>query len=88
MAPFPVTSSIERVRFGRAQIAVACLPFAAAYLPAAPTYITSLDYQPVSLDALVRALFGEIGPQGKLPVTVRLPPPRKGVLYWLGFAQG
>lgn len=65
-------------------VAAAGTPYDVAYLPAAPTFITSLDYQPVSLDALVRALFGEIDPSGKLPVTVREAPPSKAVLYPFG----
>ena len=62
-------------------VAAVGTPYDVAYLPAAPTFITSLDYQPVSLDALVQALFGEINPSGKLPVTVRQPSPSKRVLY-------
>ena len=63
-------------------------PYDIAYLPNAPTFITSLDYQPVSLDALVEALFGEVDPSGKLPVTITEPPPSKGVLYPFGFGLG
>jgi beta-N-acetylhexosaminidase len=66
-------------------VAAVGTPYDVAYLPAAPTFITSLDYQPVSLDALVQALFGEINPSGRLPVTVRRPPPSKRVLYPFGY---
>jgi pimeloyl-ACP methyl ester carboxylesterase len=59
-----------------------------AYLPAAETFITSLDYQPVSLEAMVQALFGEINPSGKLPETVRQPPPASGVLHPFGYGLG
>jgi beta-N-acetylhexosaminidase len=69
-------------------VAAVGTPYDVAYLPAAPTFITSLDYQPVSLDALVQALFGEIDPKGKLPVTVRRAPPKKGVLYPFGYGIG
>ena len=60
-------------------------PYDVAYLPNAPTFITSLDYQPPSLEAMVEAIFGEVDPTGKLPVTVREPPPSKGVLYPFGY---
>lgn len=63
-------------------------PYDVAYLPNAPTFITSLDYQPVSLDAMVEALFGEIDPSGKLPVTVTQPPPSKQALYPFGAGIG
>lgn len=63
-------------------------PYDVAYLPGAPTFITSLDYQPVSLDAMVEALFGEIDPSGKLPVTVTQPPPSKQTLYPFGAGLG
>ncbi len=69
-------------------VAAVGTPYDVAYLPAAPTFITSLDYQPVSLDALVEALFGEIDPGGRLPVTVRQPPPSKEVLYPFGYGIG
>lgn len=69
-------------------VAAVGTPYDVAYLPAAPTFITSLDYQPVSLEALVQALFGEIDPSGKLPVTVRRPPPAAGILYPFGYGIG
>ena len=59
-------------------------PYDVAYLPSAPTFITSLDYQPPSLEAMVEALFGELNPSGRLPVTVRQPPPSTAVLYPFG----
>lgn len=54
-------------------VAAVGTPYDVAYLPGAATFIASLDYQPPSLDALVEALFGEIEPGGKLPVTVTAP---------------
>jgi len=69
-------------------VAAVGTPYDVAYLPSAPTFITSLDYQPVSLDALVEAMFGEIGPSGKLPVTVRQQPGTPGTLYPFGFGLG
>jgi len=69
-------------------VAAVGTPYDVAYFPSASTFITSLDYQPVSLHALVRAMFGEINPTGKLPVTITDPPPSKTVLYPLGYGIG
>jgi beta-N-acetylhexosaminidase len=63
-------------------------PYDVAYFPSASTFITSLDYQPVSLHALVRALLGEIQPTGNLPVTITEPPPSTKVLYPFGYGIG
>jgi beta-N-acetylhexosaminidase len=66
-------------------VAAVGTPYDVAYFPAATTFITGYDYQPVSLHALVRAMFGEIAPSGKLPVTITEPPPSTKVLYPFGF---
>lgn len=63
-------------------------PYDIAYFPGASTFITSYDFQPVSLHAMVRALFGELHPSGKLPVTITAPPPSKRVLYPFGYGLG
>ena len=60
-------------------------PYDIAYFPGASTFITGYDYQPVSLHALVRGLFGEIDSTGRLPVTVTEPPPSTRVLYPFGY---
>lgn len=60
-------------------------PYDVAYLPGAATFVTTYDYQPVSLQALVRVLFGEVGARGELPVTVTEPPPSTKVLYPYGY---
>lgn len=65
-------------------VAAVGTPYDVAYLPGAPTFITSLDYQPVSLNALVQALFGEVDPSGRLPVTITQPA-SKEVLFPFGF---
>jgi beta-N-acetylhexosaminidase len=66
-------------------VAAVGTPYDIAYLPSASTFITSVDYQPVSLKALVQAMFGQLNPTGKLPVTITPPPPSKTVLYPFGF---
>lgn len=64
-------------------VAAVGTPYDVAYLPGAPTFITSMSYQPPSLEAMVEAMFGEIPPRGKLPVTITAPGSSK-VLYPFG----
>jgi beta-N-acetylhexosaminidase len=66
-------------------VAAVGTPYDIAYFPGASTFITGYDYQPVSLHALVRAMFGEIQISGKLPVTIMEPPPSTKVLYPFGY---
>ena len=66
-------------------VAAVGTPYDIAYFPSASTFITSYDYQPVSLHALVRAMFGEIQTRGRLPVTIREPSPSTKVLYPFGY---
>jgi beta-N-acetylhexosaminidase len=68
-------------------VAAVGTPYDVAYLPGAPTFITSLDYQPPSLEALVEALFGGFEPGGKLPVTITAPS-SPNVLYPFGSGIG
>lgn len=62
-------------------------PYDVAYLPGAQTFITSYSYQPPSLEAMVEAMFGEVDPGGKLPVTVTAPG-SASVLYPFGAGVG
>ena len=66
-------------------VAAVGTPYDVAYLPGVSTFITSVGYQPVSLKPLVQAIFGQLNPTGKLPVTITQPPPSKTVLYPFGF---
>jgi beta-N-acetylhexosaminidase len=66
-------------------VAAVGTPYDIAYLPGAATFITSLDYQPVSLHALVRAIFGQVKPSGKLPVTITRPGRPNAVLFPFGY---
>jgi beta-N-acetylhexosaminidase len=63
-------------------------PYDIAYFPNASTFITSYDFQPVSLHPLVKALFCELQPGERLPVTITKPPPSTEVLYPFGFHRG
>lgn len=66
-------------------VAMVGTPYDAAYLQGASTVLATYDFQPVSLDALVNVMFGQRAPAGRLPVTVRKPPPSRTVLYPFGF---
>ena len=66
-------------------VAAVGTPYDIAYFPTVSTFITGYDYQPVSLNALVRAMFGGVHLTGKLPVTVPKPPPSRHVLYPFGY---
>jgi beta-N-acetylhexosaminidase len=66
-------------------VAAVGTPYDIAYFPHASTFITSYDFQPVSLIPLVDVMFGVYSPTGKLPVTIRKPTPSKKVLYPFGF---
>jgi beta-N-acetylhexosaminidase len=59
-------------------------PYDVAYLPGIAGFFDVYSYQAVSLNAGVRALFGEINPSGQLPVTVTAPPPSTTVLFPFG----
>ena len=41
-----------------------------AYYPEVPDYLATYSWTSVSLESLVRVLYGEVNPQGKLPVTI------------------
>ena len=66
-------------------VAAVGTPYDVAYLPGVTTFIASLGYQPVSLNPLVQAIFGQLKPSGRLPVTITAPPPSTAVLYPFGY---
>ncbi|TYC05550.1 glycoside hydrolase family 3 protein [Micromonospora sp. WP24] len=56
---------------GRPVIVVAVRdPYDVAYLPGVDTYLATYSYTRAAMDALVRALHGELSPRGRLPVTI------------------
>jgi beta-N-acetylhexosaminidase len=61
-------------------------PYDIAYVPNASTFITNYGFSlaPPS-HALVKVLFGEMQPHGRLPVTITEPAPSTTVLYPFGF---
>ncbi|HZO78918.1 MAG TPA: glycoside hydrolase family 3 N-terminal domain-containing protein [Solirubrobacteraceae bacterium] len=66
-------------------VAAVGTPYDIAYFPSVSTFLTSYDFQPVSLGPLVDVMFGVRQPTGRLPVTIRKPAPSKKVLYPFGF---
>ncbi|MEV4754384.1 glycoside hydrolase family 3 protein [Micromonospora sp. NPDC049559] len=57
-------------------------PYDVAYLPGVESYLVTYSYTRAAMDALVRALHGELSPRGRLPVTI--PATDGGVLYPYG----
>ncbi len=51
-------------------VVAANVPYDIAYFPDAPAYLATYGYSAPTLDALVRALFGDLNPHGRLPVTI------------------
>ena len=45
-------------------------PYDFAYVRQAEAFVAANDFQPVSVNAAVAALFGQFDPRGKLPVTI------------------
>ncbi len=71
------TSSQQRelvrrlVETGKPVIAVGTRePYDIAYYPTVSTYLATYSWTGVSLESLVRVIYGEVNPQGKLPVTI------------------
>jgi beta-N-acetylhexosaminidase len=55
------------------------------YFPEAPTYLVTYGYTPASLESLTKVLFGEISPQGKLPVMIPVADHPDQTLYPFGY---
>jgi beta-N-acetylhexosaminidase len=45
-------------------------PYDIAYMTGVETYLATYSYKPVALESVTRVLFGEIAPQGRLPVWI------------------
>ncbi|MEU6076960.1 glycoside hydrolase family 3 protein [Micromonospora sp. NPDC047074] len=71
------------LRTGRPVVVVAVRdPYDIAHLPGVTTYLATYSYTRAAMDALVRALHGELSPGGRLPVTI--PTAAGAVLYPYG----
>lgn len=60
-------------------------PYDIAYFPKVDAFIAAYDFQPVSVNAVVAAMFARRPPPGKLPVTVPKANHPNRVLYPFGF---
>jgi len=56
-----------------------------AHFTEVPTYLATYSYSGVSLESAVRVIYGEINPQGKLPVTIPTAGDPDAVLYPFGY---
>ena len=63
-------------------------PYDVAYFPRVAAFVSTYDYQQVSINAAVAALFGRYRPRGRLPVTVHRPHHPHPVLFPFGFGLG
>ena len=59
-----------------------------AHFEEVPTYVATYSYSAVSLESAVRVLYGEIEPQGKLPVTIPSATDPGTTLYPFGHGLG
>ncbi len=55
-----------------------------AYFPDVPAYVATYSWTGVSLESAVRVLYGEVDPQGKLPVTIPTADDPDTALYRFG----
>jgi beta-N-acetylhexosaminidase len=63
-------------------------PYDIAHLPAAETYLATYSYAEASLEAVIKAMYGEISPTGKLPVTIPRADDPSDALYPFGHGLG
>ena len=73
------------VATGKPVVAIAMgAPYDIAYFPDVAGFLAVYNYYTTSLDAAVDAIFGDVNPSGKLPITITQPPPSTTVLYPFG----
>ena len=76
----------QLVATGKPVIAVAVRdPYDIAYYTEASTYLATYSYGAIAIDSLTRVLFGEVNPQGKLPVMIPQAGTQDEVLYPFGY---
>ena len=61
-------------------------PYDVASFPSAPTVVDTYGYTASQVESLVRVLFGEVDPTGRLPVSI--PGPHGGELFEFGHGLG
>jgi beta-N-acetylhexosaminidase len=60
-------------------------PYDVTHIDGVETYITTYGFRPVSVDAAVAAIFGEIDPSGTLPIDVPAADDANTIVYPFGF---
>ncbi|HEU5038616.1 MAG TPA: glycoside hydrolase family 3 protein [Nocardioides sp.] len=83
------TTLVEALLATGTPVVVAAMrnPYDVASFPSAPTVLDTYGYTPEQVEALVRTLFGEVDPAGRLPVSI--PGPHgTGELFELGHGLG
>jgi beta-N-acetylhexosaminidase len=74
---------------GKPVIAVAARDaYDIAYYPDVPAYLATYSWNGVSMESLVRVLYGEVDPTGKLPVTIPTADDPDTALYPFGHGLG
>ncbi|MGH3096455.1 MAG: glycoside hydrolase family 3 protein [Streptosporangiales bacterium] len=74
------------VATGKPVVAVAVRdPYDIAYYDSAPTYLATYSYGGIALRSLTRVMFGEVNPQGKLPVMIPKAGTQDEMLYPYGY---
>lgn len=63
-------------------------PYDIAYFPRVQAFVAAYDYQHVSINAAIAAIFGTYSPTGKLPVTITNPVKPDKVVYPFGAGKG
>ncbi|MGH3344479.1 MAG: glycoside hydrolase family 3 protein [Carbonactinosporaceae bacterium] len=63
-------------------------PYDIAHFPEASTYVATFSHGSASLESAVRAMFGELNPTGRLPVTIPEAGDPGAVLYRYGHGLG
>ncbi|MGH3354449.1 MAG: glycoside hydrolase family 3 protein, partial [Nocardioidaceae bacterium] len=79
----------ELIATGKPVVAVAARdPYDIAHFPTVPAYLATYSYTGVSLESVVRAMYGETTPQGRLPVTIPTADDPDTALYPFGHGLG
>lgn len=81
---------VEELRQTGTPVVVAAVrdPYDIAHFPQAETYLATYGYRPVSMQSLARVMFGEIEPEGRLPVSIPSADNPDETLYPYGHGLG
>lgn len=81
---------VEELRQTGTPVVVAAVrdPYDIAHFPEAETYVATYGYRPVSMQSLARTMFGEVEPEGRLPVSIPAADDPDETLYPYGHGLG